>query len=460
MTYSSLPLNWKKRLVNNMGNKKHITIIGAGLVGSLLSIYLQKRGYKVEVYERRPDMRKQTIRAGKSINLALSNRGWRPLAEVGLEDKLKQLIIPMKGRMMHDLEGNLSFQPYGKEGQAINSISRGGLNALLMETAESLGVKFHFEFKCTGIDFERTIAYVENRDTSLDIHSDLIFGADGAFSAVRSALQKTDRFNYSQDYIPHGYKELSFPATADDDFALDKNALHIWPRKDFMLIALPNLDKSFTVTLFLAFEGEKSFENLEKDEDVEHFFSTEFKDAKELMPNLVKEFKANPPSSLVTVRSYPWVRKNVSVIGDAAHAVVPFYGQGMIAGFEDCFVLNELLDKNTDNWAATLKEYEELRKPDTNAIADLALENFVVMREKVGDKSFLLRKQIESHLYALYPEKWIPLYSMVTFNENMRYSEAHAKGKKQEQIMDDVMASLSDNQDWKSLDFKAIVERV
>ena len=442
-----------------MANKKHITIIGAGLVGSLLSIYLQKRGYKVDVYERRADMRKEAIRAGKSINLALSNRGWRPLTEVGLEEKLNRLIIPMKGRMMHDMEGNLSFQPYGKEGEAINSISRGGLNSLLMDTAESHGVKFHFGFKCTGIDFERTIAYVEDRDTSLDIHSDLIFGADGAFSAVRNAMQKTDRFNYSQDYIPHGYKELSFPATANGDFALDKNALHIWPRKDFMLIALPNLDKSFTVTLFLAFEGKNSFENLVSDEEIDEFFDTEFKDAKVLMPNLVDEFKQNPPSSLVTVRSYPWVNNNVCLIGDAAHAVVPFYGQGMIAGFEDCYVLNSLLDKNTDDWQATQKDFEEQRKPDANAIADLALANFVVMRDKVGDEKFLLRKQIEAHLYTLYPDKWIPLYSMVTFNENMRYSEALAKGKKQEEIMDKVMASLSPGQDWKTLDFAAIIGR-
>ena len=442
-----------------MADKKQITIIGAGLVGSLLSIYLQKRGYKVDVYERRPDMRKEAIRAGKSINLALSNRGWRPLTEVGLEEKLNKLIIPMKGRVIHDLAGNLSFQSYGKEGEAINSISRGGLNGLLMDTAESHGVNFHFEFKCTDIDFERTIAYVENRDTSLDIHADLIFGADGAFSAVRSAMQKTDRFNFSQDYIPHGYKELSFPPTANDEFALDKNALHIWPRKDFMLIALPNLDKSFTVTLFLAFEGEKSFENLVSDGDIEEFFETEFKDAKKLMPNLIDEFKQNPPSSLVTVRSYPWVKNKVCVIGDAAHAVVPFYGQGMIAGFEDCYVLNALLDKNADDWQLTLRNFEQQRKPDTNAIADLALANFVVMREKVGDKKFLLRKQIEAQLNTLYPDKWIPLYSMVTFNEDIRYSEALAKGKKQDAIMDEVMASLEPGQDWQKLDFAAIIAK-
>lgn len=443
-----------------MAKPKQIAIIGAGLVGSLLSIYLRKRGYKVDVYERRPDMRKEDISAGKSINLALSNRGWRPLTEVGLEEKLNELIIPMQGRMMHDLDGNLSFQPYGKEGQAINSISRGGLNSLLMDTGEAYGVHFHFNFRCTDIDFDKTTAYLVKNDISHKIKADLIFGADGAFSSVRSAMQKTDRFNYSQEFIPHGYKELSFPATANDDFALDKNALHIWPRKDFMLIALPNLDKSFTVTLFLAFEGEYSFKNIVRDEDIAQFFATEFKDAKALMPDLTKEFKQNPPSSLVTVRSYPWVKNNVCIIGDAAHAIVPFYGQGMICGFEDCFVLNALLDQNSDDWQATLQEFEQQRKPDTNAIADLALENFVVMRDKVGDEKFLLRKQIEAHLNSLYPDKWIPLYSMVTFNENMRYSEALAKGKKQEAIMDEVMASLGQDQDWHSLSFENIIKKI
>ena len=443
-----------------MAKKKHIVIIGAGLVGSLLSIYLRKRGCKVDVYERRPDMRKASMRAGKSINLALSNRGWRPLTEVGLEEALKKLIIPMKGRMMHDLEGNLSFQPYGKKGQAINSISRGGLNSLLMNTAESQGVKFHFEYKCDEIDFDRTIAYVENNDTSLDIHADLIIGADGAYSAVRNAMQKTDRFNFSQDYIPHGYKELSFPATASNDFAIDKNALHIWPRKDFMLIALPNLDKSFTVTLFMAFEGGKSFNNIKTDEEIINFFETEFGDALKLMPDLVNEFNANPTSSLVTIRSYPWSKNNVSVIGDAAHAIVPFYGQGMIAGFEDCYVLNKLLDEHDDDWDSVLDEFQKQRKPDADAIADLALENFVVMRDKVADEQFLLRKKIESHIHSLYPDKWIPLYSMVTFNEDMRYSEALEKGNKQRAIMDEVMESLGPYQNWQKLDFNLIITKL
>jgi len=443
-----------------MNKQSRITIIGAGLVGSLLSIYLSKRGYEVDVYERRPDMRRANIKAGKSINLALSNRGWRPLTEVGIEEELKKLIIPMKGRMMHNMEGDLSFQPYGKEGQAINSISRGGLNSLLMDTAEGDGVNFHFEYRCTDIDFENSISHLEKNGKSDIIKSDIILGADGAFSAVRQAMQKIDRFDYSQNYITHGYKELSFPPTKEGDFALDKNALHIWPRKDFMLIALPNLDKSFTVTLFLPFEGAKAFENLRTDKEIITFFKNEFGDANELMPNLIEEFQNNPASSLVTVRCYPWVKNKVAVIGDAAHAVVPFYGQGMIAGFEDCYVLNSLLDKHNDDWELTFAEYQNLRKPDGDAIAALALENFVVMRDKVADEKFLLRKKIEAHINALYPDKWVPLYSMVTFSENMRYSEALAKGKKQEKIMDEVMNSLAPDRDWKTLDFGAIVEKL
>lgn len=443
-----------------MAKEKHIIIIGAGLVGTLLSIYLRNRGCNVSVYERRADLRKENIRAGKSINLALSNRGWRPLIEVGLEEKLMALIIPMTGRIMHDLQGKLSYQPYGKEGQAINSISRGGLNTLLLNTAEAHGVKFFFEHKCLGIDFEQTIAYITHNDSTQGVKSDFIFGTDGAFSAVRSAMQKTDRFNYSQEYIPHGYKELSFAASANNDFALEKNALHIWPRKDFMLIALPNQDKSFTVTLFLPFDGEKSFENLNSDIEINHFFETEFKDAKEIMPNLLSEYRQNRPSSLVTVRCSPWVNNNVCVIGDAAHAIVPFYGQGMICGFEDCYVLNKLLDEYADNWPLALAAFEQQRLPDANAIADLALENFVVMRDKVADKDFLIRKSIEAHLNLLYPDKWIPLYSMVTFNEELRYSEAQAKGKKQERIMDAVMRNLAPGQDWHTLDFKGIIEKL
>lgn len=440
-----------------MARKKHVTIIGAGLVGTLLAIFLRKRGYKVNVFERRPDLRRVGIRAGRSINLALSNRGLRALRDAGIDLPVAELMIPMSGRMMHDQAGKLNFQPYGKENQAINSISRGGLNSLLLDKAENVGVKLHFNIRCVGVDFERTVSYLESNDASFDVHSDFIIGADGAYSAVRQAMQKTDRFNFSQSYISHGYKELSFQPSANGDHVFDQHALHIWPRKQFMLIALPNKDKSFTVTLFLPFEGKHSFASLDTEDKIIDFFNQEFPDAIPFMPNLVEEYQANREASLITTRCYPWVKNHVAMIGDAAHAIVPFYGQGMVAGFEDCFILNKLLDENHDDWDKALHIFQETRKPDADAIAELALDNFEVMRDKVADPEFLLRKEIESHLHELYPDKWIPLYSMVTFNEEIRYSEALALGKKQQNIMQEALASLKPGQDWRELDFKAIV---
>lgn len=437
---------------------KEITIVGAGLIGSLLSIYLKKQGHKVELFERRPDLRKEKISAGKSINLALSDRGWRPLKEVGLEEELLKMIIPMKGRLMHDVKGELTFQPYGKEGQAINSISRGGLNALLLNKAEELGVNMHFNHKCLDVDLEHNLVEFASKGKHFQIHSDFIFGTDGAFSAVRAAMQKVDRFTYSQSYIHHGYKELVIPATVVGDFAIEKNALHIWPRGAYMLIALPNLDGSFTVTLFLPFEGEGySFENLNTDEKILAFFKEVFPDAVEHMPTLLKDFKSNPASSLVTIKSYPWIQSNTMVLGDAAHAVVPFYGQGMNCGFEDCYELNKLIEKNGDDWDATFKEFNASRPENTNAIADLAVENFVEMRDKVGDEQFLLRKKIEGHLQQLYPDRWIPQYSMVTFNPDMGYAEAMKIGRYQKQVMDEVMSVPNIECTWENLDFEMIV---
>lgn len=438
---------------------KKITIVGAGLIGSLLAVYLRKQGHSVTMFEGRPDLRKEKISAGKSINLALSDRGWRPLKEVGLEDDLLKMIIPMKSRLMHDMEGNLTYQPYGKEGQAINSISRGGLNALLMNTAEELGVDIQFNHKCIDVDFEHNLVEFNSKGKQFQIHSDLIFGTDGAFSAVRAAMQRTDRFTFSQSYIPHGYKELVIPATNTGGFAIEKNVLHIWPRGAYMLIALPNLDGSFTVTLFLPFEGKGySFENLNTDDKVKAFFKEIFPDALEHMPTLLKDFNAHPASSLVTVKSYPWIRKNTMILGDAAHAVVPFYGQGMNCGFEDCYELNKLIEKNGDNWEKTFEEFNTSRPENTDAIADLAVENFVEMRDKVGDEMFLLRKKIEAHINDLYPDKWIPQYSMVTFNPDLGYAEAAKIGKIQRQIMDEVMAISNIKETWQNLDFKMIIE--
>lgn len=421
---------------------KKITIVGGGLVGSLLSAYLAKRGHEVDVYERRQDLRKVSISAGRSINMACSTRGWKALDYIGVGDQIRASAIPMKGRMIHDEQGNLTFQPYGRKGQAIYSISRGGLNKILMDFAEKeMGARFHFNKKCTDIDLEQNVTHflTANSNETTAVKSDLIFGADGAFSAVRQVLEKQNRFNFSQTYISHGYKELTIPPTSEGDFAMEPNALHIWPRGQYMLIALPNPDHSFTCTLFLPFEGKSSFENLLTKEDVFQFFQKTFKDALPLMPSLEEDFFNNPASSLCLIRCFPWTYKNqVALIGDAAHAIVPFYGQGMIAGFEACTVLEALMNKHGEDWETIFQEYELTQKPNADAIADLALHNFIIMRDKVADPSFLLKKQLERKLHDLFEDEFIPLYSMVSFS-TIPYAEAQQKGKEQDELLDELM---------------------
>ncbi len=441
-----------------MNSSKHIAICGAGLVGSLLSIYLTKRGYKISVFERRGDMRKSDYVGGRSINLALSNRGIRALEEVDLAEEIKKVAIPMHGRVMHNMAGELSFLQYGKEGQFINSVSRSALNIVLMNKAEELGVDFHFEQRITKVDLEKTILTVDHGESTVVRNFDLIIGADGAFSAARSAFQITDRFDYSQDFIDHGYKELHIPPGAAGSFRLEKNALHIWPRESFMMIALPNPDGSFTCTLFFPFEGSSSFNQLKTDAEVSMFFESTFPDAIKLMPSLLEDYNANPTSSLVTVRCYPWVKNNTLLIGDAAHAIVPFFGQGMNAGFEDCRILNDLLNQYDDQWEKVLPQFQHERKKDADAIAQLALDNFIEMRDLVADADFLLRKKIEARLHQLYPTQWIPLYSMVTFHDSMPYSTAYETGQKQKKIMDEVMKRSGIEKNWESLNFKGIVE--
>ena len=443
-----------------MQQPQHIGIIGAGLVGSLLAIYLCRRGYRVSVFERRNDLRIKNSDEGRSINLALSTRGIRSLEEVGLADAVRNLAIPMHGRMMHDNKGNLSFLPYGKKGQYINSISRADLNQMLMDHAEKLGARFFFVHRCINIDLEKTAATFQTGGFSSTQNFDLLAGADGAFSAVRSAMEITDRFNYSQYYLEHGYKELSIPGGKDGNFVLEPNALHIWPRESFMMIALPNPDKTFTCTLFFPFEGTPSFSSLSDQKNVMNFFRETFPDAVPHMPQLIEDYFKNPTSSLVTIRCFPWVQNNTFLIGDAAHGIVPFYGQGMNAGFEDCRILNELLDLHRDDWRITLSRFQQIRKEDSDAIAQLAFDNFIEMRDLVADPEFLLRKKIEAKLHELYPQKWIPLYSMVTFNENIRYSEAYRTGKKQQAIMDEVMKIPGISEHWQTLNFNEIVDRL
>lgn len=439
---------------------KKIIILGAGLVGSLFSILLAKKGHQVIIYEKRADSRKQGAERGRSINLALSKRGKVALELVGLDKEVEELVIPMAGRMMHNVNGELNFLPYGLEGQEIFSISRAGLNELLITKAEKEGVTIHFQKKVTGIELSPAVAILEDSDgEKMSVRGDYIFGADGAFSVTREALRNTERFNYSQFYLDYGYKELTIPATDEGDFALSDNALHIWPRGQYMLIALPNLDRSFTCTLFLPYNGNVSFEKLETEREISDFFDQNFPDATAKIPDLSEQFRANPVGSLVTINCFPWVKEKVAILGDAAHAIVPFYGQGMNAGFEDCHIFYQLLGKFEDDWSELFEEFQNLRKPDADAISELALRNFIEMRDLVAEPKFLLRKKIEGKLHKLFPEDWIPLYSMVTFSD-MRYSEALRIGKLQDKIMEEVMASPGLEQNWESLNFKEIRDKL
>ncbi len=432
--------------------KKETVIIGAGLVGSLLAIYLCRRGYKVKLFERRTDMRTATISAGRSINLALSDRGIKALEEVGIIDEIKKIAIPMHGRYIHNADGSTAYQPYGNDGQYINSVSRGELNKKLMSLAEESGAEIFFNQKCETIDWKKNEIVFQNQTNSQlsSFNFQLSFGSDGAYSAARLTHQlQHDRFQYQQYYIDFGYKELTIPAGANGGFLIEKNALHIWPRGNYMLIALPNIDGSFTCTLFFPFDGAPSFSSLDTKEKVTEFFKATFADAYALMPTLTDDFFSNPTSSLVTVKCFPWVREDrFALIGDAAHAIVPFFGQGMNCGFEDCSVLNSLIDKHADNWNLILNEYQHLRKPDTDAIAELALNNFVEMRDKVGDPKFLLQKKIEAAFSKKYPGKWIPAYSQVTFSPQIRYSEALQNSIRQEKIMQQVMAIPAIENSW------------
>jgi kynurenine 3-monooxygenase len=435
-------------------SQKTATIVGAGLVGSLWAVYLSKAGYKVTIVERRPDIRKAEISAGKSINLALSDRGWKALDTVGVGDEIRKIAIGMPGRMMHDLKGNLSYQPYGKDGQAIFSVSRGGINARMMSIAEEVGkAEIFYSERCTDVDLEKGIVYTEHFETKEKkvYHADVVFAADGAFSAVRyNAMQKLDRFDYSQKFIDDGYREILLPANPDGSYQLEKHALHIWPRGRFMLIALPNEDGSFTCTLFMPMKGEKSFESLKTKEDVNEFFKTTFPDFYTMMPNIADAWGNHPLSALAIIRCYPWTHGKTALMGDAAHATVPFYGQGMNCGFEDCTVLWQLMQKHNEDWPKVFEEYQQLRKPDGDGVQDLSLQNYHVMRDYVADPKFQLQKKIEAHFSEKYPDKWMPVYSQVTFS-HIRYSEAFRVGNQQDEIMKNVMASFPDIEEkWNS----------
>ncbi|MBO3115850.1 FAD-dependent monooxygenase [Winogradskyella sp. DF17] len=429
--------------------KQNILIIGAGLCGSLLALRMAQRGYNVSVYEMRPDLRKTDISAGRSINLAFSDRGNKGMKLVGLEEKVKALCIPMNGRMLHDRDGNTFLSNYsGRDYEYINSISREGLNALLLDEAEKHNnVNIHFNKKCQSVDFEKTTAYFQDTITKREFieDADCIIATDGAGSALRRSyfLERKFLFSFSQQWLSHGYKELTILPDAKGAYKTYKNALHIWPRGDFMVIALPNLDGSFTVTLFLSFnEGEYNFNNLTTPEIVTEFFQKEFPDALELMPNLVEDFFENPTAPLGTVKCSPWHYKgNTLLMGDSAHAIVPFYGQGMNASFEDVVEFDAALEKHEGNWENVFSEYEKTRKKDTDAIADLAIDNFHEMKDHVGRAIFQDKRKIEMALEKAFPKAYSSKYSLVTFNEHIGYREAMIRGRAQDKA---ILNMLSD----------------
>ncbi|HRP61856.1 MAG TPA: FAD-dependent monooxygenase [Phycisphaerales bacterium] len=421
----------------------HIAVIGAGLGGALMACYLAQAGYRVSMYERRSDPRVAGFVGGRSINLALSVRGITALREVGLADKVLAQAIPMRGRMMHSMSGELTFQAYSANAEdAINSVDRGGLNLTLLEAAAAYpNVELHFDCRCVELDLDAPRARFEDATgKAREVCADLIIGADGAFSAVRGQMQKLDRFNYNQQYLEHGYKELTIPppATASTKwpgFAMEPNALHIWPRGGSMMIALPNRDGSFTCTCFWPYQGQIGFDQIVSEADVVPFFQRFFPDAVPLMPTLAQDYMRNPTSSLVTVRCMPWhYRDKAVLVGDAAHAIVPFFGQGMNAAFEDCRILNGLIQSHAPRWDVILDTFTRVRKADADAIADMALSNFIEMRDKVGSKRFLLKKKTEHMLHRWFPSRFTPLYNLISFS-NVPYAEAKRRGEKQDGLL-------------------------
>jgi kynurenine 3-monooxygenase len=435
-------------------------LIGSGLAGGLLAAYLGRRGYEVDLYERRGDPREGNMVGGRSINLALSTRGIHALEQIGIAGDVLKHAIPMRGRMIHEKSGGLHFAPYDVDpNKHINSIGRAALNTTLIETAQRYpNVRVHFNHKCTGVDLDSATAQLLHSSVAagvspansesriINASGDAVIGVDGAFSAVRNSMQlQIDNFQYDESYLAHGYKELTIPPGPGGSWQMEKNALHIWPRKSFMMIALPNPDGSFTCTLFWEFEGPRSFAATKTDDDVRRFFDDEFPDAVPLMPNLLDDFRNNPTGSLVTIRCAPWFyRDKVCLVGDAAHAVVPFYGQGMNAAFEDCVVLDECFAKFAPATAGpfvggqdrqrAFAEYFERRKVNADALADLALENFIEMRDKTASKTFRAKKKLDHFLEAALPGIYLPLYTMVTFTR-IPYAKAARRARLQDRIV-------------------------
>lgn len=438
-----------------------IVIVGAGLCGTLLAIRLAQRGFTVEVHEKRADMRKIAMSAGRSINLALSNRGIRALQMIDMDAFMLKEAIPMYGRMIHNFDGSLMMQPYsGRQGEYINSISRGGLNIGLLDKAEEYGnLSLHFESDCINADLDNSICYFKQADGTIkEIKADLIIGTDGAGSAIRQTFLNNSariRFSFSQQFLEAGYKELHIPPTEDGGFKLEKHALHIWPRGGFMMIGLPNLDGSFTMTLFTDFKGENGFDRLQTKEFVLEYFEKFFPDAKEKMPNLEDDFFVNPTGSLGTIKCFPWqYNGKFLLMGDAAHAVVPFYGQGMNCSFEDAVVFDDCIEEYGNDWNRVLEIFQDRRKINADAIGDLAVYNYIEMRDLVADPIFIKKRKLETKLEQFFPD-YFSKYSMVTFREDLPYSYAKEKGDEQNSIL---MNICSHTEDVDQLDLEGVMK--
>lgn len=432
-------------------DKQVIHVLGGGLVGTLTAVFLAKRGFKVNLYERRGDMRRMRVDAGRSINLVVTARGLVALERVGLKEAILDLAIPLEGRMLHDQKGAQTYVPYGhKEGEVINAVSRGLLNMRLLDAAEECAnIDIHFDSHCTGYDIARkTISFKDGRE----VKADVCIGADGAFSALRRAMfDNVMNFNYAQSFLEHGYKELVIPPTDNGEHRIKNGVFHIWPRGDYMLIGIPNLDGSFTCTLFFPYHGNPSFDSLKTREDVLAFFNEVFPDAVPLMPTLADDFLGNPTGALATVKCTPWhIGGQACLIGDAAHAIVPFYGQGMNTGFEDCTALGDILDSGETDWEVIFGRLEKARKANTDAIADMAVENFIEMRDTTADPKFQLKKQVGFALENRFGGQFIPRYSMVMFHPEIPFAEAKRLGALQESILDELCANINtpEDLDW------------
>lgn len=446
--------------MDHLKSEKKILIIGAGLCGSLLAVRLGKLGFNVVLVEKRADLRKVEMAAGRSINLALSDRGLKALRLVGLEDRVREFCIPMRGRMIHGVSGQPRFSSYsGRSDEYINSVSRTDLNTILIEEADVHdNVEIIFEADCVNVNIDKSIADFKLKDgKDITIDADIIIGTDGAGSKVRKEIfEKRSDENLSVEFLEHGYKELEIPPGPDGTYQLEKNALHIWPRGSYMIIALPNMNGSFTVTMFNAYKGEHSFEEIDKENGFVNYIESKFPDLMEFIDDLSESYIQNPVGRLGTIKCFPWQDEGKTLImGDAAHAIVPFYGQGMNAAFEDVTVFSEVLDQEHSDWESVFKMFQTKRHPSAVAIADLAIDNFYEMRDHVADPVFIKKRQLEMQLEQEYPE-YYSKYSMVTFNENIPYEQAKEKGRKQ----DDYLMEICRENDIASIDKEELLNRL